>query len=362
MQVQASAENTAVVAKEAAQPGNTILYLGERDIALVVEQLDVIGAVRSALVAHGLSRTVLPNEAYLSWSNDQGESARSLNMPGLIRDCGLIVGTKIINANPENYRRELPRASGITVLFDPVSARVTCVLAAAQISALRTAAVSALSALELCDAAVEHIAIIGTGALAEAHVYLLTRAMASVRKIAVFDIDPQRAQRFVDRNTADLAGRGIKLLRGESAAAAIRDAHLTVAVTTTTTGYIELDWLRPGAVLINVSLDDALPEVLLGCERLFVDDWNLVKTDDRRLLGRLYRSGHVVGPDDPVSQGARRVDAELGAVLAGLALGRTHPRERIVVNPFGMAIEDLAVAHAVFEAATTRGLGQTLER
>jgi ornithine cyclodeaminase len=56
------------------------------------------------------------------------------------------------------------------------------------------------------------------------------------------------------------------------------------------------------------------------------------------------------------------VDGELGQVLAGLRPGRLRERDVILVNPFGLAIEDVALAAEVHRAATRRGLGLWLER
>jgi hypothetical protein len=90
-----------------------------------------------------------------------------------------------------------------------------------------------------------------------------------------------------------------------------------VPLTTATESYIAHSWLQQGALVVNVSLDDLLPEVLYQADLLVVDDWNLVRADDRRLLGRLARHRTIVGPDEEAPAGARRVDAELGAVLRG---------------------------------------------
>src|SRR6266699_6601033 len=80
---------------------------------------------------------------------------------------------------------------------------------------------------------------------------------------------------------------------------AIRVAQLIVPVTTTTTGYIPYEWLQPGSILVNISLDDPLPEVVFKADKVIVDDWNLVKNDPRRLIGRMYRAGQIIGPGEP---------------------------------------------------------------
>ena len=72
-----------------------------------------------------------------------------------------------------------------------------------------------------------------------------------------------------------------------------------------------------------------------------------------------------VGPhtaDDEASSDRRRVDAELGEVVVGLKPGRRYNDEVILVNPFGMAIEDVALATRVYQVALARQLGILLER
>ena len=74
---------------------------------------------------------------------------------------------------------------------------------------------------------------------------------------------------------------------------------------------------------MNVSLDDPLPEVVFQADRIIVDDWKLVKSDTRRLIGRMYREGQVVGPDEKIEgRNQRQIDAELGDIITGKKRGR----------------------------------------
>lgn len=325
---------------------DTILYLSGGDVAAALDQIDVIGAVAGALAAHGRGETTLPAEAYLGWEHD-GETLRSLCMPATIDS---FPGVKIINANPANPARGLPRASGLTLLFESGSARPLCVMEGARISCLRTAAVTALATELLAAPPIERLALIGAGALARCHLQLLPPRLPELRETRIYDHARERA-------TALTADRS--LIVCDSAEQAIRGAQLIVTVTTTTSGYIRYEWLQPGALLVNVSLDDPLPEVFLRADKLFVDDWNLVAADERRLLGRMHREGTIGRANQ---QGARAVDGELGQLLASGQRGRSHPDEIIVVNPFGLAVEDLAIAKRVYQYATASGLGTNLNR
>jgi N-[(2S)-2-amino-2-carboxyethyl]-L-glutamate dehydrogenase len=330
-------------------PIETILYLSASEVARALVELDVVEAVATALAAHAHRQALVPAEAYLAWEND-GKRARSLAMPGLIDGSA---GVKIVNANAANLQRGLPRASALVVLFGIESGRPTCILEGARISCLRTAAVTSLAARILGAPPIERLALIGAGALARCHLELLPPRLPDLREICLYDLDPARpvalAASFADS----------RIVISESAEQAIRGSELVVPLTTTTSGYIAYDWLEPGALLVNVSLDDPLPEVLLRADKLFVDDMTLV-ADGRRLLGRMLRAGRIRGPGDP-RDGARTIDGELGELLVGLREGRSRADEIIVVNPFGLAIEDLAVAQRVHAHALELGLGTQLE-
>ncbi|MFV0458394.1 MAG: hypothetical protein ACK5MT_06455 [Actinomycetales bacterium] len=142
---------------------------------------------------------------------------------------------------------------------------------------------------------------------------------------------------------------------------ATRGAGLVVAATTTTQPYVELDWLDPDAVFVNVSLDDATEGLLLGTDLLLVDDWSIVSTDSHRLLGRLTQAGRVTAPGTPAPPNGRAVSADLGIVLSGQF---PHPAvgARVVINPFGAGTHDVALATKIYQRALETGIGTWLPR
>jgi ornithine cyclodeaminase len=336
-----------------------ILYLCRADVEEVLPAIDVLAIVDRVLLAHADGRAALPPESYLEWVPVEGGRARSLAMPGAVDG---MVGTKIINANPHNVTVGLARADGLTILFDPSTARVDAILAAAPISALRTAAVTVIAARVLGAARIPIVGIVGAGEMAAAHAQLLTSALPHLREIRVYDVDDDRAHALVDRPSRAREDRHVRWGVSPTAEAAIRGSLLVVPVTTTDRGYIPREWLRPGSLVVNVSLDDLLETTVLTADRLFVDDWDLVRADARRLLGRLVRDGRVVGPGDAAPPGVRAIDGTLGDVLRGRVPGRIRDEDVIVLNPFGMAIFDVAVAGAVARSAEARGIGRALRR
>jgi N-[(2S)-2-amino-2-carboxyethyl]-L-glutamate dehydrogenase len=340
---------------------DTLLYLSPDDILRAVEEVDAIDAVREALALHALGKAEIASEAYLAWTSPKGGDARSISMPGMLAREAASVGVKIINANNANPESGLPRASGLTILFDTETARPVCVMAAAYISALRTAAVSALASQILLASDATTAAIIGAGPLALEHCVVMAYRIPKISKLFLFDRVPERAIKLRHELGVRLPPRRFAVQVAVSAEAAIRQCDLVIACTTTRKAYIERDWLREGALAINVSLDDLSEEVLIGADGLYVDDWGLIAEDEHRLLGKLARAGRVLAPETKqVSPPARVVTGTLGQLVLNRCEGRRSDDELCVVNPFGMAIEDVSLAHRVYESALRRNIGNHL--
>ncbi|CAL9422639.1 N-((2S)-2-amino-2-carboxyethyl)-L-glutamate dehydrogenase [Actinosynnema sp. ALI-1.44] len=347
--------------------GTDFLYLTRDEVAACCARIDVVAAVEAALVAHTRGATLLPDESYLGWTDSTGHTARCLAMPGgLERDGRWVLGLKTINGSLGNTARGIPRSQGFTMLFDPDTARPSVVMEAAYISALRTAAVTAVAARHLGRPGWASAAVIGCGTLAKAHLAVLPGSCPDLRELAVFDVDRDRARRFAAAVRDDPATGHLAVRVAEDPRDAVRAADLVVTTTTVTEGYLPFAWLRPGALVAHVSLDDVLPDVVAAADLVVVDDWNLVGHDHRRLLGRLHRAGAVLAPDGarhpdaPVVPGARRVDGTLGDVLVGAHPGRAADTDVVLSNPFGMAVLDVAVADRVHAAALAAGTGRRL--
>jgi len=340
-----------------ATDNEALLYLTAAQVNDLCQKIDPLDTVTRAFLAVRAGHAEVTPEAALQWTAPDGTAARSLILPARVTGT---YGCKIINACIGNPARGLPRAHGLIVLFNPETAAPVCVLEAARISALRTAAVSIAAVRAVRElAAVRHVAFLGCGRQARTHLELLaTRAgMAAVR---AYDVHAGRATDFAEQARRLLPRAAITVADGPQAA--VRGADLTIAATTTTTPYVALDWVGSGAVFVNVSLDDANEELLLGCDRLFVDDWSLVSEDKTRLLGQLARAGRVAGPGDPPPPDGRRVDADLATLLAGDCQEQVTEADRVVINPFGMGVHDVALAAEVYAAASADGVGSWLPR
>ncbi|MEV0395256.1 ornithine cyclodeaminase [Polymorphospora rubra] len=345
------------------------LYLTEADVmgALVgVDTVDVIAAVHRK---HAQGHTTLPPESYLRWTTPSGASARSLALAGHLDGHVPEMGVKVINGSMSNPGNGLPRASGVTLLFDPETARIRCVMEGARISSVRTAANSVLAFRTFAAPAADAMAVIGAGVIGAAHLDVALASLPGLRRIYLHDAVRERAQRILADRAAAITAADVRCSVVDTPEEAVRRSDWVAAATTTAEPYVFWDWLRPRAVVSNVGLDDVHHEVYERATTLLVDDWGLVSADEFRTLGHLHRSGVVAAPGAPLDGASRRVDAELGNVLTpetaaeGIVPGRGAAVEGVVLfNPFGMAVCDVALAAEVERLARRLGLGQTIQR
>ena len=334
-----------------------LLYLSSADVLAACSDVDPLRCVSEALLQHASGAAEAGIEGVVRWSPASGQSARTLNMPGLLEN-GAVVGTKIINANTGNPARGLPRADGLTILFDPRTARPRAILQGAHISALRTAAVSTVAARELSAGDPVTLGVVGAGKIAQAHIKLMAEHL-KVGRVLLSDRLPERAHALAAELRDDGLVPQVVVTDLESS---VRGANVLVTATTATRPYVSDDWITPGTLAVNVSLDDIEERTYLRADLLYVDDWQLVIDDTKRLLGQLSRAGRITGPGQPAPAGGRCVTGTLGQLLTHACPSRQEDGQTIIVNPFGMAIEDLAVAERVCAAAIARGLGVSLRR
>jgi len=348
--------------------GADVLYLSRSEVADCCGSLNPVAITAETLLAHAQGDTTIPAEAYLSWETTAGDQARSLAMPGGIHAGRRHqLGLKVINASLGNVARGLPRSQGFTMIFDPETARPLVMMESAYISAMRTAAVTTITAQRLGRLGLTTAALLGCGTLAKAHLTLLPGLLPGLQQVRLFDLYHDRAEVLATAVRTNPGTRGLDIVVTSGPRECVEGANLVITVTTVTESYLRLEWLEPGAVIAHVSLDDVFPDVVARADLVLVDDWGLVSHDDRRLFGRMYRAGTLLGPGGVHCPGvipdpeARAVDGTLGEVLLqGARLGRRADSDVILVNPFGMAILDVAIGTAVYDQAIVRGLGRRL--
>lgn len=293
-----------------------------------------IPLVREAMIAFSAGRTRQTLRAIIPL---QGNNAFGV-MPGAL-GAEAPFGAKLISVFPENFDRGGPSHQGLIVVFDPVSGAPVCVVDAGEVTAIRTAAASAVATEALARPGPVRLALLGYGEQAIQHL----RAMARVRSIAsvvVWGRDPSRAEAFAERMKAELE-RPIET--ATSAREAVAEADIVCTLTPAREPILEGAWVRPGAHVNLVGSGFAAQceadGALIAAARLFADSREGVLAQCGEFL-RAKAAGLV---DDA------HVAAEIGEVLAGAAPGRLSAGDITVYKSLGHVVQDLACAWALYE-------------
>ncbi len=247
-------------------------------------------------------------------------------------------GAKLISVFLDNFEKGIQSHQGLVILFDPETGAPVCVVHAGEVTAIRTAAASAVATDALARKDARRMAILGYGEQAATH----ARAIGKVRKLesmVVWGRSRERAQAFAKGMQAEL---GVPMTDAGSVEEAVSDADIICTVTSAAEPILKGEWVRPGTHVNVVGSGFAGPaEVdndLVVRSRFIVDSREGVLSQGAEFL-RAKAAG-LIGDD--------HIAAEIGQVLAGDAEGRRSAEEITVYKSLGHVVQDLASAWALY--------------
>jgi ornithine cyclodeaminase/alanine dehydrogenase-like protein (mu-crystallin family) len=291
-------------------------------VLAAVNPLDAIERVRDGFVRYDAGEWEMPPKVYL----DAAPAGDFRAMPA--KGGGLAI-LKWVTSFPGNPARGLPVVMGVICVSSADTGEPLALIDVRAVTALRTGAVAAVAAQELAREDAASAGIVGCGL----HGAWAARCLAAAEFApgVCFDPDPEAA--------GSLAGE----LGWE--AGSREEALACDVVTCVTPGYepvVGAGDLRPGLHLNMLGADgpgkaEAEIEAVASC-RLFCDEWE-----------QASHGGELTGAVE-AGRIAREDVTDLGAVLTGRARGRSSPDEITLFDSTGLAIQDLALCHAVLEA------------
>jgi len=243
-----------------------------------------------------------------------------------------------VNANfPGNPRHGLPTIQGVVYLCDASNGAPLAVMDSGSITALRTAAASAVAAKYLASQSCNTALICGCGGQALAQVRAL-HAVRQPKRWLAFDADPAKAIAFAEAAGAEL-GNPCKPVT--DLGQAIGESRLIVTCTTARRYFIERDMVQPGTFIAAVGADSESkqeidPQLLAGA-KLVTD-----LTSQAATIGDLH---HAIAAGVMTSED---VHAELGEIVAGRKPGRASDEEITVFDSTGTGLQDVAAAIAAY--------------
>lgn len=321
-----------------------VLILSEHDVErlLTMEQCIEVMADALAALARGEVHNPLrqgiraPGAAGLlglmpAWRAGPGESYYAL---------------KEVCVFPGNPKRGLDTHLGAVILHSGDTGEPLAFMNASAITAIRTAAVSAVATRLLAREDASSLAILGAGVQARSHL----KALPLVRNISDIRIYSR------DRAKAEALATSPATRSAADAESAVRGADIIVTATSSPEPVLRLEWIAPGAHINAVGSSIAAARELDGATvaaaSLFVDRRESTVNESGDYLMAL-REGAISGPE--------HIRAELGEILTGTAPGRRSEDEITLFKSLGLAIEDLAAAAFLYGEAQRTGGGTWVE-
>ncbi|MBL8176590.1 MAG: ornithine cyclodeaminase family protein [Bryobacterales bacterium] len=241
------------------------------------------------------------------------------------------LGAKLVSICPSNATLGIETHQATLVMLHPSTGQTAAILEATGLTAMRTAAVSALSVEALARLDAQHLAILGTGAQARSHLDAF-RHIRLWQSIRAWSPSPQRLAQFAATHNIEAAS---------SPEHAVRNAGVILLATSSPTPVIDEAWVQPGAHVISIGAprptEREIDPALLHRATIVVDSRvsALAESGDIRLTPNIA------------------IHAELGEVLARTAPGRATRAEITIFKSLGLAVEDVAAGALVLHSLSS---------
>ncbi|RQG94178.1 ornithine cyclodeaminase family protein [Natrarchaeobius chitinivorans] len=317
------------------------LLLNREDVESAAQPEEVVRAVEAAFAAYERNAVVMPAKSYIDFERYNGDFR---SMPAYL-DTGEwdAAGLKWVNVHPDNPEKHgLPTVMGTMIYSDPETALPRAILDGTELTRQRTGAAAAVATAHLAVPDAESLGLVGAGAQS----YTQLEAISEVRpiqEVVVADKDDERVTRFIDAFEDEF----------DVHAGTIAEAgHCDVLSTVTPVIDPIVDLEDVGETThINAMGADAvgkqeLQTSLLQEATLVIDDYDQCTHSGE--INVPYAGGAITDAD---------IAAELGMLIVGDYPGRNAESGVTVFDSTGLAIQDVAAAHVVYETARNTDIG-----
>lgn len=324
-----------------------VLILNKRDVESMLTMPKCIELMEGALASLARGEVILPLRPVLRIPDSSNLFAL---MPAYSKALNAI-GTKLITVYPGNHGTAVDSHQGAVLLFDAANGSLLAMMDAISITAIRTAAVSAVATRLLAKESACTLAILGAGTQARAHIDAML-AVRPFKKVRVWSRNSEHARTLVE--SAQRTHR-VEFHVARDAASAVREADVVCTTTAAREPVLLGEWLSPGthvnAVGASIPTARELDTEAVRRSRVFVD----------RRESAVNEAGDIIIPMKEGAIPADAIVAEVGELLTGAATGRRGDDEITLFKSLGLAVEDLACAHYLHDRSKADGRGTWVE-
>jgi len=331
-----------------------VLFLNNKAMeAAGVSQMELaIEDVKQTYMLNKKGDVINPGKCVLRWGKtveDENMMGRINAMPGYVGGQYNMAGIKWIGSGPSNYQKGLPRASVTVILNDPDTKLPVCIADGTAISTVRTGASGGVAISLLAKSDAETMTICGAGAQAYTQLEAAILVRPTIRTVYIYDIRMENTERFIRINAPKYPH--VQFVAVSDVETAVRNSDIIDCVTLATEPFIKGEWLKKGALIMNMSDFEVDYDCVKRADKVVVDFWENIKHRMISTVALMWKDGLFKDEE---------IHGELGDILCGLKAPRENDEEIIYFNAVGAGILDIAVATRCYQTAMKQGNGITL--
>ena len=326
-----------------------LLVVKAHEVVSLLEgrEQEIMQLVGEVYQVHERGESALPHSSFLRFPHHPLN--RIIALPAFLGGPFDIAGIKWVASFPDNVQQGIDRASATLVLNSLETGRPEVFMDASIINGKRTAASAALAAQRLhAGQTSTACGVLGCGFINFEVVRFLLAAFPDLKRLVLYDIDAGRAEFFKQKALSHFA-RLTEITIAEEIPAMLGQIELLTLGTTVGTPYLtDISALPAGSTILNVSLRDLGPKIILQADNV---------VDDADHVCRAQTSVHLAE-----QQAGHRdfIRCSLAAILSGQEPARKEGAEISIFSPFGLGILDIAVGRLVTKLARETGAGVSI--
>ena len=324
-----------------------ILIVNQSEVAQLLSMSECVIVMADALKALARGEAIQPLRPIMRLPEKIGLLGI---MPGYL-DSIKSMGLKVISIFPGNQGTEFDSHQGAVLLFEAKHGQLLSIMDASSITAIRTAAVSGVATQALAREEASDLAILGSGVQAQTHLEAMLLAR-KIKRVRVWSRNFENARKFAERESPK---HKIAVEPMKTTKEATQNADIICTVTSSSQPVLFGEWIAPGAHINAVGSSTPhvreldTPAVVRAM--LFVD----------RRESTLNEAGDFLIPKNEGAIKDDHIRGELGEILLGHLKGRISDQEITLFKSLGLAIEDVAAAHYVYQKALKKKKGTWVE-
>lgn len=330
-----------------------LLFLSQQDVIDCggTSMEDTISDLEKLYMIQSQGDYLLPDKVILKWPGENSEETRG-RINGMACYLGGefdTAGIKWIGSGPNNpFKYNLPRASALIVLNDPITMIPFAVMDGAIISAMRTGGVTGVCSKYLAPKNSKVLSLFGAGVQSRTQLMAILATNPSIETIRVYDYYPERSEAFAQTMGDRL---GVDITPVVNRKKMFSDADILVTATTATEPLIYGAEIEKGCYIAHIGGMEVDVATLHKADKIVVDNWEISKHRGGDLLAKLAIEG-VFNDSD--------IYASVDELVSKKKAPRSNDDEITYTSNVGLGTYDIALAVRIYKKAIELKKGQTL--